>query len=403
MSNQLAIVIGLIGGLGFGLLASATGNRTLIGFAESVAPIGTAFVNLVRMVVIPLVATTIFSGVAGLGNPKRLGRYGGLTLGFFWATTFIAIIIGMTIMKISVAMFPVTPQPIPPGEGVGELPGAVDFLLSLIPSNPFQVAAEGKLLPLIVFMVLFAAASTAVASKYRTLLMEASEAITATLIKLVHWVLLTAPVGVFALAAPMAATSGWDILKSLAVFVIAVSISLVLFSAAVYIPAAVFLGGVPPKKFIDAVVEPVAIGAGATSSAAALPSMLESAQKELGISKAVAGLVLSLGAAINRAGSALFQGGALIFLAALYDVQIGVPGLIAGGFAVFLASLTVAGVPSASVVTLAPALDVVAVPLSGLSVLFGVDRIPDVIRSAVNVLGHMTTSVFVERFGGRAD
>ncbi|MDH5803866.1 MAG: cation:dicarboxylase symporter family transporter, partial [Gemmatimonadota bacterium] len=205
MSNQLAIVIGLIGGLGFGLLASATGNRTLIGFAESVAPIGTAFVNLVRMVVIPLVATTIFSGVAGLGNPKRLGRYGGLTLGFFWATTFIAIIIGMTIMKISVAMFPVTPQPIPPGEGVGELPGAVDFLLSLIPSNPFQVAAEGKLLPLIVFMVLFAAASTAVASKYRTLLMEASEAITATLIKLVHWVLLTAPVGVFALAAPMAA------------------------------------------------------------------------------------------------------------------------------------------------------------------------------------------------------
>ncbi len=112
MTNQIAIAIGLAAGLLFGLLAATTGSTTLTNMAMSVQPIGTAFVNLVRMVVIPLVATTIFTGVAGLGDPKKLGRLGGATLAFFWSTTFVAIMIGMAVMKLALIIAPVT-APLP--------------------------------------------------------------------------------------------------------------------------------------------------------------------------------------------------------------------------------------------------------------------------------------------------
>ena len=397
MSNQSAIAVGLAAGLLFGLLAAVTGSATLIGLAEGVAPLGTAFVNLVRMVVIPLVATTIFTGVAGLGDPKRLGWLGGATLLVFWCTSLVAIAIGIATMKLALLISPVAAM-FPAGEDVArELPGVVDFLLGLIPSNPFEVAASGALLPLIVFTVLFGAAAGALPEQQNAQLLSLAESITAALIKLVHWILWTAPVGVFALAAPVAAASGWALLQSLAVFIVAVAVGLLIFVASVYMPLTVFMGGMKSTQFMRACSGPVAIGAGTTSSAAALPAMLESAREQLGVSQAVAGLVLSLGAALNRGGSALFQATAIIFLAAVYDVQIPVAVLGAVILATFLVSLTVAGVPSASLVTLAPALDVAGVPLAGIGILFGVDRIPDMLRTAVNVIGHMTTVVVIDR------
>ena len=397
MNKQAAIVVGLVAGLVLGLTAAATGSPTLLSIAEGVAPLGQAFVNLVRMVVIPLVAATIFTGVAGLGDPRRLGKLGGATLLFFFGTTFIAIVIGLVTMKTALAIAPITVPSLPQAEAAQELPTTLDFFLGLIPSNPFETAASGALLPLIVFMVLFGAAAGAVPERYRAPLMSLAEAVTVTLVKLVHWILWTAPVGVFALAAPMTAASGWELLKSLAVFVIAVTVALTVFVAVVYMPAAVFIGRLAPKQFIKGCVEPVVIAAGATSSAAALPAMLDSGQTHLGVSRAVAGLVYSLGAAIGRGGSALFQGSSIIFLAALYDVSLPLPVIISVIFATFFVSLTVAGVPSGSLVTLAPALDVAGVPFAGVGMLFGIDRIPDMLRTAVNVTGHMTTSVVVER------
>ncbi len=397
MNKQAAIVVGLVAGLVLGLTAAATGSPTLLSIAEGVAPLGQAFVNLVRMVVIPLVAATIFTGVAGLGDPRRLGKLGGATLLFFFGTTFIAIVIGLVTMKTALAIAPITVPSLPQAEAAQELPTTLDFFLGLIPSNPFETAASGALLPLIVFMVLFGAAAGAVPERYRAPLMSLAEAVTVTLVKLVHWILWTAPVGVFALAAPMTAASGWELLKSLAVFVIAVTIALTVFVAVVYMPAAVFIGRLAPKQFIKGCVEPVVIAAGATSSAAALPAMLDSGQTHLGVSRAVAGLVYSLGAAIGRGGSALFQGTSIIFLAALYDVSLPLPVIISVILATFFVSLTVASVPSGSLVTLAPALDVAGVPFAGVGMLFGIDRIPDMLRTAVNVTGHMTTSVVVER------
>jgi Na+/H+-dicarboxylate symporter len=299
-------------------------------------------------------------------------------------------------MKLALAIAPVTAQ-FPAGENVArELPSAVDFLLGLIPANPFAAAASGALLPLVVFVVLFGAAAGALPNEQRAPLLTLAEAITAALIRLVHWILWTAPVGVFALAAPMVASSGWAMLQSLAVFILAVAVGLAVFVAAVYAPLVVVLGGVDGRRFIRALIGPVAIGAGSTSSAAALPAMLDSAQQELGVSQTVAGLVLSLGTAMNRAGSALFQGAAIIFLAALYDVQIPLTGIAGVVLATFLVSLTIPAVPSASLVTLAPAMDAAGIPLAGIGVLFGIDRIPDMLRTGVNIIGHMTTTVVIE-------
>lgn len=401
MKLHAAIALGLVAGLLLGLVAAVTGSPLLVGLAEGVAPIGTAFVNLLRMVVVPLVATTVFVGVAGLGDLKKLGRLGLLTVLFFVATTLVSVLIGMGAMRLllplaSEAAAEAAAGAVAAGAAAPELPGTIEFLVSLIPSNPFEAAAEGALLPLIVFTCLFAAAVGGLPAEHRDRLMDIANSLTTALIKLVHWVLWVAPVGVFALAAPVTAQSGWSMLQSLAVFVIAVVLGLIVFVAGVYMPLAVTLGRQRPGPFLRALIGPQLIAFTTTSQAATIPAMLEAAE-ELRVSRAAAGFVISLGAAIGRAGSALFQGAALIFLAWLYQIPIPIAGLGAAVLATGLVSFTVASVPSASVVTLAPALGAVGVPLDGLAVLLGVDRIPDMFRTAVNATGTMTAAVVIDR------
>ena len=224
--NHRATALGLILGLALGLLASATDIDLLSRAAAGVAPLGTLFINAIRMVVIPLVVTTIFVGVARLGSPKELGKLGGSALGFFWATTVPAIVIGMVFMKIALRVSPVAVLPSAAGEGASEIPGLLDFFLRLIPSNPFAAAAEGALLPLIVFTLLVGAAAGALAEERRQRLITLAEDISEMFMRLIHWILWTAPAGVFGLAAPVVARMGLDLLAGLAVFVATVMLPL---------------------------------------------------------------------------------------------------------------------------------------------------------------------------------
>ncbi len=401
MKIHLAIALGLIGGLLFGLTAALSESPALIDAAEGIEPLGSAFVNLLKMVVVPLVVTTLFVGVAGMGDLKRLGRLGIFTLLFFTATRVVSILIGMGLMRafLPLASNAASQAAVAPSAEVPVLPGPVDFLLGLIPSNPFAAAVEGALLPLIVFTVLFAAAAGTLPERDRERLFSFANSISAALIKLVHWVLWTAPVGVFALAAPVTARSGWAMLQSLGAFVLAVIIGLVVFVAAVYVPIVKFLGRMNPVAFLKACLGPQMIGFTTTSSAATIPAMLEAAERELDISRPVASFVIPLGAAVGRAGSALFQGAAIVFLAWLYNVPIPAVGVAGAVLATLLVSFTVPSVPSASVITLAPALGTIGIPLDGLGILLGVDRIPDMFRTAVNVTGHMTACVVMDASG----
>ena len=397
--NHRATALGLMLGLALGLLASATDIGMLDRLAAGVAPLGTLFINAIRMVVIPLVVTTIFVGVARLGNPRTVGRLGGSALGFFWGTTIPAIVIGMGFMTLAMAIWPVAVEVPTTVEGAQELPGLLDLVLRLIPANPFAAAADGALLPLIVFTLLLAAATGAVEEARRQRLIALAEDISSIFVRLIHWILWTAPAGVFGLAAPVVARMGLGLLAGLAVFVGTVVVALFVFMALFYLPAVRLLGKKGVGEFIRGVTGSYVIGFSTTSSVASLPVMFEDAEA-LGVSPPVSSLVLSLGAAINRAGSALFQAGAVVFLAALYGVPLPFTALVSAGFVGFVVAMSVAPVPSASIVTLAPILEAAGVPLAGLGLLLGIDRIPDMFRSATNITGHVAAAVTVEGLVG---
>jgi Na+/H+-dicarboxylate symporter len=397
MKIHVAIAIGLFAGLMLGILASATQIPLLMDIATGVAPLGTAFVNLLRMVVVPLVAATLFVGVAGLGDLKKLGKLGLLTMAFFAGTTVISILLGMGTMRLLLPLASEAARGVAATAtaDVPTLPGPIDFFLGLIPSNPFRAASDGALLPLIVFICFFGAAVGALGDEHRTRLVGIAESVVAAMVKLVHWILWTAPVGVFALAAPVTAQSGWAILQSLFVFVLAVIVGCFVFIAVIYVPAVKYFSSVPVRDFLRECLEPQMIAFATTSQAATVPAMLESADR-LHLSRTSSSFVIALGAAVGRAGSALFQGAALVYLAWLFGIPLPLEGLAVAVVATALVSITVAGVPSASVLTLAPALGTIGVPLDGLGVLLGVDRIPDMFRTATNVTGTMAASSILD-------
>jgi Na+/H+-dicarboxylate symporter len=400
---HIAIALGLAAGLILGLAAAATQAPPLLALSAAVAPIGAAFVSLLKMVVMPLVAAVIFVGITALGDLRRLGRMGAAAMGFFAATSVVAVLLGMGVMRVFLPLASDAASRAVTAEAVEApaLPSLTDFLLALIPGNPFQAAAESALLPLILFVALFAAAAGTLPDAQRDRLIGLAGAAAAALIRLTNWILWIAPLGVFALAAPVTARGGWALLLSLIAFVAAVLVALLTFVALVYAPVVRIIGRMPVGVFFRACASSQAIAAATTSSAATVPAMLEAADEALRVSRPVSGFVIPLGAGLGRAGSAVFQGAGVVFLAWLYGAPLGVSGIGGAVLATFIVSFTVAGIPGGSVLSLAPALGAVGIPLDGLSLLLGVDRIPDMARTATNVTGTLAATVIVNRFEQR--
>ncbi|MEM7432844.1 MAG: dicarboxylate/amino acid:cation symporter [Pseudomonadota bacterium] len=395
---HIAIAIGLLLGLLVGLAAAATGNEWLLAIAQGVEPLGRIFMNAIRMVVIPLVVVIIFSSIAKLGNPRTLGKIGGLTFGYYAVTLFPAIVVGMAVMKFGLQFAADITVPTNEPPTVPQLRGFVDFLVSLIPPNPFAAANAGAMLPLIVFTALVAAAAGTIEASRRDRLIQFADDASAALIKLVWWILYLAPIGVFGLVAPVTATLGWDLITSLVIFILCVAAGLLIYTFAVMLPLVWLLARIAPAKFLRGTFGALSITVSSTSTAVALPVTREETHKNLGVSRTVTDLLIPFTASTYRPGTALFQGASIVFLAYLFDVPVPVAVLGGAVLATFLVSLTVAPVPSSGVVTMAPALEAAGVPGSGLAILLGIDRIPDMMRSGVNVLGHISTAAIVDRF-----
>src|SRR5216117_1324421 len=412
MRSHVWMTIGLAAGLVLGLVAAATRLPALLAAAASLRPLGTLFLNLLSMVVIPLVVTALFAGVAGLGSMRHVGRLGIRTLGFFWATTLTAIVIGFVVAALFLPLAGVTPdqqaalrQAALADSGLvrhaaEQIPTGARFLVELIPSNPLRAAIDGNLLPLIVATTIFAVAAAALPEQKRRTLTDLADVTTAALIRIVWWVLLLAPLGIFALVAGAVAQFGLSLVKTMAVFVLAVVAGLGVFIAGVLLPAIALIARVRVSRFLEVAWPSLAMAFSTTSSLATLPTMLAAAEEELKISRTVTSFVLPLGASINRSGSALFQAVAIVFAAHLYGVPLGTGELFQAGAAVFLASLTVASVPSASIVSLAPAFSATGLPLAGLTLLIGLDRIPDMFRTMTNVMGTLASSAVVAAVEG---
>ncbi|MDB2437874.1 dicarboxylate/amino acid:cation symporter [Hellea sp.] len=396
MLNKL-IALGLFLGLLVGLGAAATGNPILHAIARESAPLGKLFINAVKMIVIPLVVSVIFASVARLGDIRKLGKIGGMTLAFYWVTLIPAIILGMAVMAFGLRFTPDINMPDVEAASIPKLQSITDFIISLVPPNPFAAAADGAILPLIVFTALFAAAAGTLETERRERMITAAEDVSETLIKLVWWILYTAPIGIFGLIAPATALLGWGLIQSLGVFILCVFIALIIFVALIYLPILFFAAKMGPKRFFKGSMGAASVAFSTTSTAAAIPVSLEETTKNLGVSENIAELLIPLGASMYRPGSALFQGAAIVFLAHIYNVPVALGTAGAVIFATFLVSLTVAPVPSSGVVTMAPALDAIGVPVAGLAFMLGIDRIPDMMRSCVNVLGQITAAVLIDK------
>jgi Na+/H+-dicarboxylate symporter len=400
--------IGLIAGLVLGLVAAALAEHqhpALANVLNAIQPIGSIFKNLLSMVAIPLVATALFAGIAKLGELRTLGRLVGRTLAFFWTTSIIAIALGFAVGSLMIPGSAVSPEkqavlqaratdPAAIQTATATIPTGLDFIVQLVPSNPFKAAADGNLLPVIMFVTIFAVAAATLPVERRTPLINMADAVTDALIRIVRWVLVIAPIGIFALVAPTAAQYGWEVVRDAVVH-----------RGRHHRPPRVHCGGLPAKR-----------GAPGGSRAASLlarrlpvhvhgllgndldggtPNMLDAADKDLNLPRPVSGFVLPLGASINRAGSALFQAIAVLFIARLYGIPFGFGHMLQAGVAVFLASLTVAAVPSGGVISLFPAFQATGLPIAGLSILMGLDRISDMFRTMTNVTGHLATAVVV--------
>ncbi len=409
------ILLGLILGAVVGAVANFLDIGWLQSFLIALEPIGTAFIRAITMIVIPLVVASLMIGTASLGDLTKLGRIGGKTVGFYLCTTAVAVTIGLLVSNV-----------IKPGSGIDEAtrdqlagdamdeaagamtlaeeaPTVIETLLSVIPRNPVQAAAELDLLPLIFFTIIFGAAVSVIAPKRRDAVITFFEGVNDASMVIIDWVMKLAPYAVFALIGAVVARFGTDLLQSLLVYSLTVVLGLLLHLMITYGLAVRFLAKLNFWQFLKRVAKAPLVAFSTSSSNATLPVTMETAEEELGVSKPVSSFVLPLGATINMDGTALYQAVAVMFIAQIYGIDIGITEQLVVVLTATLASIGAAGVPSAGIITLIIVLNAVGLGQhvqAGIALILGVDRILDMIRTSVNVTGDLTASAVIARSEG---
>ena len=406
------IGIGLLAGVFVGVLANVLGIEPLRQVILWLEPLGTAWIRLIMMIVIPLVVASLIVGTASLGDITRLGRIGGKTIAYYMATTTVAITIGLVLSNL-----------IRPGSGIDEAtkiellqnyaggaserielaqsaPNIVEVLLNLIPRNPVEAAANGDMLQIIVFSVLFGAALSLVQDDRRDTVLNFFRGVNDVAMILVDWVMRLAPYAVFVLLAAVIAQFGLGLLGSLIFYVLTVLLGLAIHCFGTYPLAMRFLARFNPVDFFKRIRKVPLIAFSTSSSNATLPVTIETAEEDLGVSNEVASFVLPLGATINMDGTALYQGVATMFIAQVFGIDLSLQAQLMVVLTATLASIGAAGVPSAGIIILTVVLIQAGVPETGIALILGVDRILDMCRTAVNVTGDLTCSAFVARSEG---
>jgi Na+/H+-dicarboxylate symporter len=419
MQLYTKITIGLVLGVVVGAVVNVTGFGESPAWVEGILPalnfVGNGFIRAITMIVIPLVVASLMLGIASLGDIRKLGRIGGKTVAYYLLTTSIAITIGLTLALIVKPGSRISPESrdalaadfaAQAGETVAlaaEKPGIWDVLLGMIPNNPVAAAAEGNLLPLIVFVLIFGAATTLLVPVRRDAILNFFGGVNDASMIIIDWIMKLAPYAVFALIAGVISRFGLDVLQSLAIYSGVVVAGLALHAVGTYGTLVTVLARLNPIQFFSRIREVPLIAFSTSSSNATLPVTIETAKEDLGISNGVASFVLPLGATINMDGTALYQGVATVFIAQVYGVELGLAALLTIVLTATLASIGAAGVPSAGIITLILVLQSVGLAgqaAAGIALILGVDRILDMMRTAVNVTGDLSAAAFVARSEG---
>ncbi|WP_409296882.1 dicarboxylate/amino acid:cation symporter [Peribacillus sp. SCS-26] len=389
------IIIGLVAGAVTGLLLNLFAPdlfETLNKFLFT--PVGKIFINLISMLVVPIVLFSIILGTAGLGDPKKLGRIGLTTILYFLATTTIAILIGLALALV-----------IEPGnQGTFDTAGAEfkadkappvsETLLNIIPSNPFAAMSEGNMLQIIAFAVLIGFALTALGDKTKGLLKLVEQG-NDLMMYLVGLIMKIAPYGTFALIATAVGSQGLSAIKSMGIYMIVVLLALVIHSIITYGGSIALLARRNPIWFLKGFAPAMGVAFSTSSSNATLPVSMETAQKNLDVPEPISSFVQPLGATINMDGTAIMQGVAAIFIAQVYDISLTTGEMATVVLTAVLASIGTAGVPGVGLIMLAMVLSSVGLPVEGIGLILGIDRLLDMARTATNITGDAACAVIV--------
>ncbi|MCZ2257891.1 dicarboxylate/amino acid:cation symporter [Sporosarcina sp. G11-34] len=360
-------------------------------------PFGDLFLRLIKFIIAPLILSTLVVGVAGTSDPKQLGRIGIKTVAYYLGTTALAIIIGLAV-AFSIA----------PGKGVNisteglsipeaaaqEPQGAITTLLNIIPENPFTALANGNILQIIFFALFIGVAITLVGRRAQPVY-RFFEGFAEVMYKITGIVMKVAPIGVLGLLAPVIGQYGLSVLLPLLKVILAVYIACILHAAIVYSTAVKTWGKMSPLAFFKGISPAALIAFSTASSSGTLPMTIKNTNENLGVPNKISSFVLPLGATINMDGTAIYQGVAVIFIAQFYSLNLSFTQLLTVVLITILASIGTAGVPGAGMIMLAMVLTSVNMPLEGIALIAGIDRVLDMMRTMVNVVGDASAAVVV--------
>ena len=388
------IILGLI----VGVVAGTIVSRTNPALAQYFNPFSQLFLRLIKMIIAPLIFSTLVAGIAGAGHVKAVGRMGLRAMIYFEVVTTIALLIGLLAVNI---LRPGVGLVLPPPSGPPAIAATAQtwdqIFLHTFPTSIIQAMAEGDVLQIVVWSIIFAIALTMVGPKARPMI-EFCESLAEAMFKFTNIVMKYAPIGVAAAMAYTIGKGGFGVLYNLAWLVATLYIALAAFYLLVLLPVMI-LFKVPIRKFFTAVKEPAVIAFSTTSSEAALPRAME-AMERLGVPRSVVAFVLPLGYSFNLDGSTLYLSLAAVFVAQAANIQLSVGQQITMLLTLMLTSKGVAGVPRASLVILAATLARYGLPLEGVTLILGVDTLMDMGRTMTNVIGNCLASVVVARWEG---
>ncbi len=407
------ILIAMVLGIASGMVAAQAGHASFV--LTWIAPIGTLFMNLLKMIAVPLVLFSLVAGVASLDDMKKMGRIGGKTVLLYIGTTAIAITIGLVIAAIvkpggdigpelaeslRAAFQEKTAEKVSSAKGVS----MVDQIVGIVPTNPFAALAEAQMLQVVFFALMLGVALTKLGQKRNTKpIVETFQLLSDAIIEMVMIIMWLAPLGVFALLATVVAELGQEpdrlrqLLGALAGYMATVVIGLVVHGFLVYGFLLRFVAKVPLRKFLKAMAPAQLLAFSSSSSGATLPVTINCVEKGIGVDEEVSSFVLPLGATINMDGTGLYQGVAAVFIATVYGMDLSFGQQVEVVLTASLASIGTAAVPGVGTVMLTIVLGQIGVPLEGIGLILGVDRILDMCRTVINVSGDATVACCVAR------
>ncbi len=399
------IIIGLVGGMAIGVILNLAGSD--LAFTRFMVDgvfyvVGQIFLASLKLLVVPLVLVSLACGTAALEDVTKLGRIGGKTLALYLLTTAIAISLAIIagVLVAPGAGFDLTTEAL--GYAASEAPGLAQTLIDVFPDNPFQAMSEGRMLQVIVFAVLLGIAMTLSGEAGRDLL-RVFESANAVIMKLVFLLMQIAPYGIFCLIAKVFAEQGIDAFEKLAKYFMVVLGVLFVHIAVTYPILLVFLGRLDPLAFFRKLRAPMTVAFSTASSGATMPVTLRTTEERLGVDGSIASFTIPLGATINMDGTAIMQGVATVFIAQAYQIQIEPTGYLMIVLTATLASIGTAGVPGVGTIMLAMVLRQMNLPVEGIGLILGVDRLLDMTRTAVNITGDAAISCIVARSEGKLD